>query len=72
MSNLTYKGLVGEAAFDEESGFFHGEVVGVRDVITFQALSAAGLQKAFEESIEDYLEMCRASGDEPPLSVSGP
>ena len=33
---LEHKGYAGRAEFDEEAGLFHGEVAGLRDVVTFQ------------------------------------
>jgi predicted HicB family RNase H-like nuclease len=40
-----------------------GEVAGLRDVIIFQADSAAGIEKAFRESVDDYLGFCRQRGE---------
>ena len=31
-----YKGYCGKAEYDVEDDTFHGEVIGVRDVVTFQ------------------------------------
>ena len=36
---LKYKGYHGEIEFDEKAGLFHGEVMDLRDVITFQGKS---------------------------------
>ena len=36
---LDYKGYNGKVEFDEEAGIFHGEIVDLRDVITFQGKS---------------------------------
>ena len=43
----------GKVTFDDDAGIFHGEVVGTRDVITFQGKSAAQLKKAFQDSVND-------------------
>ncbi len=55
---LRYKGYHGNVAFDEEAGLFHGEVVDLRDVITFQGKSVDELQQAFHDSVDDYLDFC--------------
>jgi predicted HicB family RNase H-like nuclease len=68
---MEYKGYVGRVEFDNEAGIFHGEVVGTRDVITFQGQSVAELMAAFEESVEDYLAFCRERGEEPDRPFSG-
>ncbi len=62
---MQYKGYLGQVEFDDEAGIFHGEVVNIRDVITFQGKSVAELRQAFEESIEDYLAFCAERGEEP-------
>lgn len=58
---LVCKGYHGTVELDEEAGLLHGEVVDVRDGITFQAQSVNELKKAFRDSIDDYLDFCRES-----------
>lgn len=36
---LSYKGYTGHVEYDDEAGIFHGEVLDLRDVITFQGRS---------------------------------
>jgi len=36
---LSYKSYVGRVEFDDEADVFHGEIIGIRDVITFQGQS---------------------------------
>jgi len=36
----------------------HGEVINIRDVITFEGMSVTEMQKAFRESLDDYREFC--------------
>jgi predicted HicB family RNase H-like nuclease len=57
-----YKGYFGHAEWDADEGFFYGGVIGTRDVITFQGDTIAELNKAFCESVDDYLDMCKKSG----------
>ncbi|MFP3940670.1 MAG: type II toxin-antitoxin system HicB family antitoxin [Thermoanaerobaculia bacterium] len=68
---LEYKGYKGHVEFDEEAGLFHGEVVDTRDVITFQGTSVEELERAFRDSVEDYLEFCASRGEEPDRPFSG-
>lgn len=68
---LHYKGYHGKVEFDEEAGIFHGEVVDLRDVITFQGKSVDELEQTFQDSIDDYLEFCHQRGEEPDKSFSG-
>jgi predicted HicB family RNase H-like nuclease len=68
---MEYKGYSGKVEFDDEVGIFHGEVLGTRDVITFQGQSAAELKRAFQESIDDYLAFCKQREEEPDKPFSG-
>jgi predicted HicB family RNase H-like nuclease len=66
-----YKGYVGSIAFDDEDMVFHGRVLGLRDVVTFEADSAEGLVSAFHESVDDYLAFCTERGTDPQKPYSG-
>ena len=68
---LNYKGYTGHVEFDNEAELFHGEVLDLRDVVTFQGRSVAELKKAFEASVDDYLEFCKERGEEPDKPFSG-
>lgn len=64
-SMVIYKGYVGSVVFDEEAKIFHGNVIGLKDVITFQAASLKDLEKACKDSIDDYLSWCKERGEKP-------
>jgi predicted HicB family RNase H-like nuclease len=68
---MRYKGYVGTVQYDPDAKILHGEVAGLRDVITFQANSVAGIEKAFRESVDDYLAFCRKRGEKPEKPHSG-
>ncbi len=68
---MEYKGYRGVITFDDEAASFHGEVVGTRDVITFQGQSVAELRSAFVGSIDEYLEFCAERGKAPDKPFSG-
>lgn len=68
---LKYKGYHGNVELDEEAGLFHGEVLDLRDVITFQGTSIEELEISFKDSVDDYLEFCAERGEEPDKPFSG-
>jgi predicted HicB family RNase H-like nuclease len=68
---MEYKGYRARVELDSEAGVFHGEVVNLRDVITFEGSCVAELRQAFEESVEDYLAFCAERGEEPERPFSG-
>lgn len=71
MTLMHYKGYEAAIEFDEDAETFHGEVINLRDVITFQGTSAAELKQALAESIEDYIAFCAERGEEPEKPFSG-
>lgn len=68
---MEYKGYIGDVNFDSEAHLFHGEVINTRDVITFQGKSVDELEKAFIDSVEDYIEWCKEDGVSPEKPYSG-
>ena len=43
----------------------HGEVLDLKDVITFQGKSVEELEHAFRDSIDEYLAFCQERSEEP-------
>lgn len=68
---MIYKGYEAIVVYDEEANILHGEVLHLNDVITFQADSTAEIEKAFRESVDDYLEFCKENNREPEKPYSG-
>jgi predicted HicB family RNase H-like nuclease len=68
---MEYKGYIGKVEMDDEAGILHGEVINIRDVITFEGTSVAEVQTAFRESVDDYLDFCAQRGESPEKPFSG-
>ena len=68
---MEYKGYLGEVEFDEDAQLLHGRVIGIRDVITFQADKLSKIEKAFHDSVDDYLAFCKERGEAPDKPFSG-
>ena len=68
---IEYKGYTGVFEFDPTVDAFHGRVVGLQDVVTFEGRSVEELRHEMEESIEDYLELCAETGKEPERPYRG-
>lgn len=68
---LEYKGYQGTVHFDADAGIFHGEVLHLRDVITFEGTSVDEIVQAFRDSVDDYLEFCEERGEAPDKPFSG-
>jgi predicted HicB family RNase H-like nuclease len=68
---MEYKGYIGKVEIDDEAGILHGEVINIRDVITFEGTSVDEIHKAFRESVDDYVEFCAQRGEAPEKPFSG-
>jgi predicted HicB family RNase H-like nuclease len=68
---MKYKGYVGKVEYDSDAKLFHGEVVGLKDTITFQATNAEDLEREFRKSIDVYLDWCKELGEKPEKMFSG-
>ena len=53
---MKYKGYIGHVdSIHDEAKIFHGEVVGLKDIITFQGSSVEELEEAFKWSRHVWL-----------------
>lgn len=68
---LKYKGYSGRVEFDDDAGIFHGEVLELKDVITFQGKTVQEIERSFRDSVDDYLRFCEERGEEPDKPFSG-
>ena len=68
---MEYKGYFANVVFDEGANIFHGEVINLRDVITFEGETVNDLRQAFHDSVDDYLEFCAERGEDPEKPYSG-
>lgn len=70
-STLEYKGYSGSAEFSAEDEVFHGKLLGIRALVSYESGTAKGLKAAFEEAVDDYLETCEAEGLAPETPFRG-
>lgn len=68
---IDYRGYTGVFEFDPSIDAFHGRVLGLQDVVTFQGRSLEELRREMAESVEDYLELCTEAGKEPERPYRG-
>jgi predicted HicB family RNase H-like nuclease len=69
---IEYGGYVsGPIDVDPADGTLSGTVAGLRDVVHFEGTTAAELERAFRDSIDTYLAVCREHGRTPDRPFSG-
>lgn len=70
-NTMTYRGYLGSVEFSEEDGLFYGKVQGIRTLISYEGSSAAELVADFHTAVDDYLDLCRQTGQEPEKAYKG-
>jgi predicted HicB family RNase H-like nuclease len=68
---LAYKEFIGSVNFSDADECFFGKIEGINDLVTFEGNSVKELKKAFHQSVDDYLALCKEAGNEPYKSVKG-
>ncbi|MCL2035480.1 MAG: antitoxin HicB [Oscillospiraceae bacterium] len=66
MSNyLNYKGYTGSVEFSEEDAVFHGKVVGIQSLISFEGDSVASTTEYFHSAVDEYLDFYEQNDKQP-------
>ncbi len=65
---MFYKGYTGSVEYSDEDGCLIGDVLGIRDSISFEGKSIEEIREDFHNAIDSYLESCEAWGKKPDSS----
>ena len=68
---MKYKGYEAVITYEEDVNAFHGRVIDIRDIISFEGASVEELEREFQASMDYYLAMCTERGEEPDKPFSG-
>jgi predicted HicB family RNase H-like nuclease len=68
---LKHRGYSARIEFDQEDKIFVGRIIGIKDGVNFHGTTVEEIEKAFVESVDDYLEMCERLGQSPEKPYSG-
>ncbi len=72
MNNLmSYKGHTAKVEFSADDNVFVGRLIGIDDIVMFDAETVDGLKKAFEEAVDFHIEVCEKTGKKPKKTYSG-
>ena len=59
MIKMTYKEYTAQIVYSEEDGCCVGDLVGIRDIVSFHGDSLKEIRTAFEEPVDGYLLTCQ-------------
>lgn len=66
MMKLEYNGYQARVEYDVEDNIFIGEVSNIKDSLNFHAKSISEAKAMFEQSIDNYIELCQMIGKTAP------
>ena len=68
---LEYKGYLGTIEYSDDDEVLHGRLEFIRDLVTYEGSDAKNLKAAFQEAVDDYLELCEAEDRNPDVPLKG-
>ena len=68
---LHYKNYTGSVSFSEEDACFHGKVIGIKALISFEGNSVNSITNDFHDAVDEYLKFCERKGIEPEKPFKG-
>jgi len=68
---LHYKNYTGSVSFSEEDACFHGKVIGIKALISFEGNSVNSITDDFHKAVDDYLKFCKSREKEPEKPFKG-
>ncbi len=71
MKPLQYNGYLGSVECSFEDKCLHGKILYINDLVTYEAETPVGLEAAFKESVDNYLQTCIEIGKDPDKSFKG-
>lgn len=70
-NQIKYKEFIGSVNFSMEDEVFYGKIEGINDLVTFEGDNVTDLKSAFEEAVDDYIDICQTVGKDPLKSFKG-
>jgi len=71
VNQLKYKSYIGSIEASLEDNILHGKLEYISALVTYEGETVDELKAAFEEAVEDYLQICKDKGYEPEKPCKG-
>ena len=71
MATMRHNGYIARIDYDEDREVFHGRVVNLKHLISFEGKTPRQLKSEFAEAVEFYLDICKRRNLEPERPYSG-
>lgn len=68
---MSYKNYLGSVHYSDEDRIFYGKLVFIRALVSYEGTDVISLREAFEEAVDDYLDLCQSEGVAPETPFKG-
>jgi predicted HicB family RNase H-like nuclease len=68
---MEYKGFKAKVEYSADDEVFFGRLIGIDDIVTFEATSVRELKKAMKDAVEFHIEVCERLGQKIKKPYSG-
>jgi len=68
---LEYKGYRGNVEYSAHDHCFYGKVLGIRALVTYEGSDVDTIEREFQASVDEYLDLCEQEGIIPEKEYSG-
>ncbi len=62
MNKMKYRGYTARIEYDEEDRIFVGHLAGIKDIVGFHGSTVDELDRAFHESVDNYIAISEETG----------
>jgi predicted HicB family RNase H-like nuclease len=62
MDIINYKGYEAKIKYDEEDCLYYGELINIKDIVSFHSNEINDIEKQFHKAVNNYLEFCKEIG----------
>lgn len=71
MKHLTYKDYTGSIEYSQEDNLLHGQVLGIKSLLSYEGETGNELEINFKETIDAYISMCAKKNIPPEKAFKG-
>lgn len=70
-NRIFYMGYMGDVAYSEIDGVYHGKVLDIKPLISYEGATIGELIQDFHDGVDSYLDLCEELGEQPerPLAM---
>ena len=68
---LEYKGYFGTVEYSAEDETLFGRIAFIKALVSYEGQTVRELKNAFEEAVDDYLDLCGQAGKKPEQPCKG-